>query len=352
MATNRPSPHPVTILAILTTCVVVQSSAGQDSFPGPTAGSPAPAESREVAPAAGESFPASTQAATASAPSDNVSPDAIELGPMERIALGAVRDRTRGLDETAFHMLMGHIATLSPLPAEELEALPRPAVPKLLSDPARFRGRAIRLKLHVSAAQKILPGQGISPTPYWPKDRPFWQLSCVNAVAQYPGDEPVVVIATAEPTFLPRPTKTTPDGSKLYVGLGPTIELAGVFYKVCLAKSVGDKDVPSQWRDYPVVLAWQVQTAARAPAKPTGSTAGPRFWSMILIIGGMAIAFFFLKRNVRRQHQPSRQPFQFDEPTDEQKPPARQDGQVDPDLAKALEDYRKEQRGNGKNDPP
>jgi hypothetical protein len=271
----------------------------------------------------------------------NISADPIELSEAEKTALGAVRDRTKSLDETALYMMLASVAKLEKLSPQELESLSRPSVRNLLAHPHVYRAEAIELNVYVVIVRKLLPGKGLAYTPYWEKDRGVWRMDCLNAAARHPAHEPIVVLSTAEPSFLRKPDETTPDGAKLYRGLGPKVRLAGVFYKVYTALSRGDETVGPLWREYPVVLAWQL-FPIRESARPQDLSSGI---IMVIVFIGMALGFIVLRRGLKRSPAPE-YPYRPRRPIGavETKGGRKEDDEVDPLLKEAADAYRKERQ--------
>ena len=284
-------------------------------------------------------WPASAPATTFPA---NISPDAIELSERERIALEAVRDRTTSLDETALYMMLAKAGKR----AEPVS----PAYRDLLAHPGRYRGEAIRLTLQVDTVRKLLPEEGLPVTPYWPKDRPVWRLECLNPAAGRPRDEPVVVLSVVAPTLLPRPDQIADNGDQLFHEPGPMIELTGVFYKVYQARTRGDARDPAAWRDFPVIVAWQL-----APVAGHGTDwRQSRTILIVLIILAAGLAVLFLRRLIKHQARPrlAQLPRRAAAPSTDQQDAGRgpeENAEIDPLLKEAAEDYRrKRQSGDGK----
>ncbi len=295
----------------------------------------------------------STQSQPAASDSVNISVDAISLSSAERIGLRTVRDRTETLDETALYIMLSRIAREAELSRGQLEKLPQPSHKNLLGHPEVFRGQVIRMTVQVAIVRKLVPGERIGSSKYWSKDRPVWRIEALNDSARYPGEEPLVVLSTVEPTSLRAPDKAAPNGDKLYYHPGPKLTLAGIFYKVYRAQSLGDDRVVRGWRDYPVVLAWQVAGTAPAP-----ESTSPIPIAILFTVIAMIAIFVGLKWRLKGgpgkgYKYRSRQVSMEDEQQRNGAPSQDEDDRVDPLLTSEVEQYNRERResdGKDRND--
>ncbi|MDY6914519.1 MAG: hypothetical protein SVT52_08705 [Planctomycetota bacterium] len=221
--------------------------------------------------------------------------EALKLTEKERQILSAVVDRDRQLDETGLYMMLARTAKLPELNAEQFKALDQPDYANLLQRPQHYRGRPIRLPARIYTVKRISPGHGLTPSMWWPPDRPVWILDCL-VPAEPPGrtaDQPIRVLSIVEPAFCQTSGQAPPEEQTSYNVQAERVDLAGVFYKV-----YRDKDHQGDDRDFPVVLTWQLTPAGWDLASPL-----PMPPKIMLIFGGvilLALVYIFLKLHTRK----------------------------------------------------
>ena len=269
-----------------------------------------------------------------------------ELTDKEATALAAVRDRVTQLDETAFYLMIRKADTLGRIQPQDLDAVDRPAPINLLHDPARYRGRPVRLALRVHRVQKLAGRNALTPSPYWAADRPVWRLDCVNPAADIPAEEPLVVFTPFEPAKLPPPDKVLDDDEHLYFEqTNVRAEAAGFFYKVWK-----HEDLQEKVRMYPVMIAWSVEPAAPAGGAPARQRTPAETLVILAVVPLIVLlaAFLIVKRYARRRSEPSAREYR---PIRREPLPAppEEPRDVDPELQRVAQEYQKEK---GRHDDP
>ena len=266
----------------------------------------------------------------------------LKLTEKEVTALGAVEDRISQWQETAFYMLLKRVAGLAELTEQDLRTLDRPAYQNLLGKPDRYRLHPMRLNVRVFRVLKMTPETGLGFSRYWPKGREVWRMYCTSAgIANY-ADEPLTVYCTVEPSGLGQPARTTTEG-EMQFPRGPEVEIAAVLYKIYKATESGGE----QWREYPLLLAWQIRDGSDGERTP-GFTIPSGPLAAFLCIAALALAYYFVRRTVRqmRKAAPAAQYRPIRDEKGESLPPAEddQEDRVDPLLQQAAEQYEKERR--------
>lgn len=254
----------------------------------------------------------------------------------QRELISAVRDNTSELSEPGFYLLLRHTASLPKLSDQEMTALASPSYTDLLEYPSRYRARPLRMRIYPKLVKELTPGSGLGRSLHWPGERPVWRIDGLNASGESPINEPVVVFSVVDPTaLLGEPTSTADDGRMLYEP-DFTIEVAGVFYKVWTAESRGDEQIEPQETDYPVVLSWQLRTAASGASRLAGETLQAII--MFVVVALLVILFFYMRHRTREQpavqqrYRPRRR-------TESDSTPETRE--VDPELRAAAEDTEK-----------
>ena len=264
--------------------------------------------------------------------------DALELPPQEADAYAVAIDRKTQLNDLALTMLMRRIATLPTLLAQDLKSLDQPSIASLLSSPQRYYGRPVRMRVYVLRVIKLTPGDDFAPTRYWGRDDGIiWRWDCVNADAERPADEPMMILTAIEPnTVLGVPNKVDDRGHRIYSPAKP-LDIAGVFYKLYTTTNEVDT-----LQDYPVLLAWQVVGGR-------GSSGGPEPFisqtdAVVIAIGIIAIFVVFAAfKRVREKHATASSPLS--------RSVRPEDFQVDESLKAAAEQYRKDKAIHGPDHP-
>ena len=251
--------------------------------------------------------------------------------PHEQMLLDSVADGSSRYDEPAFYLLMSKLSVLPKLAAESLRDLDQPAFANLIRYPDRYRYWPVRMKAHVLLATKLTTGQGLSPSRYWPPDKPLWRMECLIS---HGGGDQAAIIFSASPPDIGTWTRISSEGQYVYASR-PEVEVAGVFYKLLRATSRGDNTQPASSRLYPIILCWQM-----APIHAGSQEASGDLRPAVLFVGGLAmvllIGWMMVRANRirRRMNEPHPWPPRHDNP-----PPATDAADVDPLLKKAAEDF-------------
>ena len=264
----------------------------------------------------------------------------------------AVNDYDLQWRETAFFVGMQRVRKVQPLSAEGVTLLSSPSYNSLMVDPERYRASPIRLSVYVYRLTELKPGKDFAASRRWPvSDGPIWRMDCGNAMAKKPADQPLSIFCAFDPSsLLGRPYEVNENGEAIYTH--KRAEIAGVFYKIYRDMSKGDesKGIEPELRSYPVVLAWQVNTALSRPVPPS---VDPRAMTIIFVVAALAIAYVILRRTTKRQvvrrglrrtYRPLRTAEMEEELAKQQTRQKRgdQEGDIDPLLKAASEQYRKE----------
>jgi hypothetical protein len=265
---------------------------------------------------------------------------------MDKTVLDAVRDGTRQIDETGLYVGLGIAARAAgnlQLDPQEWFQLDRPAYVSLLAEPKRWRGRPLQATASVFRVTKLMSGDGLNYSEFWPKDHPAWRMDGVLSDPQAGPDQPIIIFSVVNPAeFLghgePGAGKAETEYKK-----GPQVRVAAIFYKNLI-----DTDRKGAVRKYPVVMAWQLSRGegafTRYSEAPDGllTKLAPVAVLLIALVGG----FYLLRRRMTQmrksgsqgsRYQPLRSPVT---PAGVPDAPADlSDGYVDPELAAAVEKY-------------
>ncbi len=310
-----------------------------------TASAPATARTRPAAPATATS----PEDRPAFAPADPLPmaesvEDGLGLTEIERQGLVGVADRPFQLDEQGLYIVMRRAAALPKLGPTEWDALDRPSYENLLKRPEDYHLRPVRMTVLVNSVRRVEPGDGLATySRWWPRGKAAWIIDGMvprgdDALVT---DRPIRLVSVAPPPELRRePERTGDDGASLYTAPGPPINAAGVFYKVVTLES-RDRAM----RDYPVLIAWQLESAR--PVAGTGFSASTMVTLIVLLLVLLAVGFIVLKRHIKglrtRQREPARPEGEGEEGRPAPVEPADVD-QVDPELRAAAESYRRERQ--------
>ena len=281
--------------------------------------------------------------------------EGLDLGDANRDSYEVAFDRIRQLDESALTMWLQRISRMPDLSKEQF-GLDRPSIENIMRNPKDYKGRAIAVDTYALRVWKWMPNEDFNATRWWNIHAgPLWQVDCLHADAQYPGEAPIFVICTFDPTpILGKPDRIGNEGELLYPlqsGYQPKYRLAGVFYKLYETR---DKD--GRTRQFPVLLVWQMNRAGgRDNVTGPGGMPGTRHALIIVSVLVLAFAFIYLKKKASRTKRgdrpgPEYRPLRGEDlpvqpaagpslpPDDEDD----EDDQVDPQLKAASEQYRKE----------
>ena len=275
--------------------------------------------------------------------------DRIIVNDIERTVLEATRDASRQLDDTGLYATLsvaGRARNNVQLDPEEWELLDRPAYQNLLAQPERWRTQPLQLAVNAFRVTELKAGEGLNYSRFWPKDRTVWRIDALALDGPAPEKRPVVILSVANPSEYLDRGKPGKEAHQTEYEHGPTIKIAAVFYKVLTAT-----DKNGHTRLYPVVMAWQLDQTEPDVYTPLGTTGGA--WgnaalpAMLLIV--VLAAFYLVRRQVTRAKQRQAQGPQYrplrneaDDATKAEEDADPSDKYVDPDLAKAVEQYRHE----------
>lgn len=278
----------------------------------------------------------------------------ITLTEQEATVLEDIQDRTGKFDETALYVMFAVAARAPRLEPIEWHELDSPAYVNLLAEPDRYRATPLHMKVKVYVVRKRQAGAGLGFRPkLWPKDRPVWEMDCVQTGVPHEDDKPLKVFSIVDPNaFVGESDRTDRYRRGVYKG-GRRIRIAALFYKVYRAQEEGSGDM----RDYPELIAWQISRTA-LPLRGVGSGLGglANFLPLLLLIIALAVGFYFTRRRLARlkaDRAPAARyrPLRYRSDTQAPGPPEPEggrdgkeqaDGPVDPDLAAAAEEYLRE----------
>ena len=281
--------------------------------------------------------------------------EALTLTRDEHIQLEDILDGPSH-DEAAFHMLLGKVAKLPRLPGEkQFTSLDMPSARNLLREPQRYRARALRLKVRIVYVKKLVAdGRDMTYSEAWPKGSEVWQMFGFSTESPEPPGVPLMLYSVVKPPDMGEYVKEK-DGWRKYPK-GADIELAGVFYKYCIEKSMDNET-----RSYPVVAVWQLGRP-RTPKDDSGGLFGIPLVGYVLgavLVGGYVLIRWQMNRtlggpahkNRAKGYRPLRDLDVEEDPAADQDitespdaDPPPQDGQMDPDLAAAVKKLQDEQR--------
>ena len=310
----------------------------------------APAEGEPKAPPATQSAEAGTSV-TISTPATSPTKvrsmaDRLAITGMEKTVLDAVRDGSRQIDETGLYVGLGIAARAAgniQLNPDEWPQLDRPAYVSLLAEPKLWRGRAVQTTVSIFRVTKLMSGDGLNYSDFWPKDHPVWRMDGVLSDGPAAADQPIMIFSVVNPgEFLGRGQPGAGKAEMEYTK-GPRVRVAAVFYKDLI-----DTDRKGAVRLYPIVMAWQLSRGDESFASYAGPPDGllTRLAPVVILLAAMAGGFYLHRRRMTQMRQSRIQGSRYqslrsqatsggarDAPAD----PA--DRHVDPELAAALEQY-------------
>ena len=284
----------------------------------------------------------------------------IELTQQEKTILADLQDRTDKFDEPALYVTFAVAARMPKLDPIEWEELDRPAYVNLLADPNRYRITPLRMKVKVHYVSKLQPGAGLNFSEFWPKDRPVWEIDCVQSDTPHRKDKPLRLYSIADPSeVIGEPDEIGPYRRWKYTR-GREVRIAALFYKIFRSRSAD-----GAMRDYPELIVWQLS--------PTFSSFSVGQWDtgklsnllpLLLLIAVLGAGFYFTRRRLARLKQddarspirrrPEGEPPRRDAAPKQQEPRDEEpaDGSVDPDLAAAAEEYLQQKADADDRDRP
>ena len=274
--------------------------------------------------------------------------EGLDYTEVERTLLEVVRDAKPGAPAaerpgSCLFLLLRRAKALPQLDAEQFGSLERPSFRNLLSEPSRYRGRAIRYAVRVNRVRKLAPGKGLPFSRWWRRSESIWQMDCIDGTGKYPGERPLRIYTHLDPTKLLGKAEKLADEWR-YGKEGKLINVAAIFLKVFTAEVAKAEPPRPTERDYPCMVAWQIQRPSSGGY--TAAPIPPLLVLMLVILILLAAAFWWVKRcsrirreaeeNARRALRVTGQ--EQNEPADE----PEEGQQVDPMLKAAAEQYRKE----------
>ncbi len=318
------------ILATLCAFAAPKAIAQEEASPEATAGLPA----ESASPATGPAAETATTSAPFAPPAEErrlalpitVAPSvqkALDYSPEERQILQDVRDGDGQLDAPALYVLLRRAQMLPP-GAQTYDEAEQPNPKSFWTEPARYRGRLVRVD-GVRVGELTDWSDQMADTPWW--DRRGGHVLYLK-VDEIP--EPVLVFLTSKP---PRQ-------------LVQRLRIAGLFYKLVRLPEnpqTGDRSVT---HEYPVIAAKILYATAPGANFPAG------IYAMFALVLALVAVFLILRRQIgrrnraeaTRRYRPPR--FQLTPRRDEDEPPQETD-QVDEELQRQLEQYRRDQLGKG-----
>ncbi|MCD4825268.1 MAG: hypothetical protein K8S55_11750 [Phycisphaerae bacterium] len=270
----------------------------------------------------------------------------LEFTHREKQLLLKINDSSESVEENGFYMMMQKVSAFPKLPAEELNLLDLVAVRKLMRFPDRYRYQPVRLNIRVYAVTELtVDNRMMSSSPYWPSDKPMYLIHGTNADIKDKASEPVIIYSATPPPDLPAHAVKIDEYRTEYRDYNniksPQYTIAAVFYK---HKRELDK-AKKQVREYPVLLAWQMERKKVALAnKSTADNLLKMIGALVAL--GLIVAFLMVKRHIAKKKRSQRDmtfgdyvPLRDLEEDEEEE---LEDTAVDPDLTAAAAAYRKE----------
>jgi hypothetical protein len=252
----------------------------------------------------------------------------------------AVLRKDRIDDPVALTLFLRKMVNLPKLTPDELDNLDRPAMRNLLTNPQRYAGQPIRLRVLVNRVWKWQPGVDFGATQDWTRgDGPVYQYEGYNAEANQPSDEPICILSPLDPNVVlaGHRSKDGNQGERIYDI--PRVQVAGVFFKV-----FSGRDMAGRSRDYPLIIAWQMRAAPEG-----GLQIVPESWwqalgiAIALFVGIAAYFFWRLRQAAHRYRTPAlAAPVRAEEAQRQEETPPEED-QTDSDLAAAAAEFRKKE---------
>jgi hypothetical protein len=276
----------------------------------------------------------------------------VALTEREKIVLGDLQDHTDKFDETALYTMFAIAARMPKLERIQWHTVDRPAYVSLLADPDRYRATPLTMKVKVFLVRKRQAGVGLSFRPQWDKDRPVWEMDCVQTGVPHEDDKPLKVLSLVDPNSHIGPPDETDEFKRGRYKNGRAIRVAALFYKIFRAKAG-----TGELRDYPMMVGWQIE-GAMSPLRIGGGWGGlAGFLPLLLLILILAGGFYFTRRRLAKLKKsdaaarPRYRPLRYEsdegpqaerDRPDEAEDEEKADGPVDPALASAAEEYLRE----------
>ncbi|MCE5277221.1 MAG: hypothetical protein ABFD92_16260 [Planctomycetaceae bacterium] len=275
--------------------------------------------------------------------------------PTELNILSAVKDFNQQWQEPGFFVALQKAREVKPLAPNVAAMLDRKALHQtLLTDPQRYRVKPVGIRVYIVSIEKIEPGVHFMPTPRWSRNNgPIFRIVGFDAEGTGPLDDAYQIFCDFNPAEELKLGTPQIEGSREIYPIRhgrKSVHVTGLFYKIYREMDSGDADTPPQMRNYPIILAWQMEGPGPAAAQDAAPSSPFGFRSSVafVIIGALLVAYIFLVRYSRkstsghslsRRYRPLRD-VKLDDapPPDDDAAPA----EIDPELRKACEQYRKE----------
>jgi hypothetical protein len=277
--------------------------------------------------------------------------DRLTITDMDRTVLDAVRDGTRQIDETGLYVGLGIAARAAgnvQLDPQEWPQLDRPAYVSLLAEPKRWRGRPLQATASVFRVTKLMSGDGLNYSEFWPKDHPAWRMDgVISEDGVRRDDQPIMVFSVVNPAEFLGQAEPGDSKAETVYKKGPQIHVAAIFYKDLLRT-----EVAGPLRLYPVVMAWQLSRGEGAFTRYSEAPGGllTKLAPVVILLTALVGGFYLIRRRMTQmrksgsqgpRYQPLRSPVTpAGSPRDAAGNP--EDVYVDPELAAAVEQYRHE----------
>jgi len=273
----------------------------------------------------------SASAATAEIPSQLE--DTLSLSPAETAIIEDTIDGNSQLDEPGLSLVLGKTVKLPHLSIEDLPKLDTPSYHNLLRNPQRYRCQPMSIHLRAFSITKMRLSDFTSLSSTIPLDTAVWRIFATTASGGQ--EEPVFVLSLVDPQ-LPKPDKVEPDAEQLY-NKGPEIRVACVFYKIYKTKDRGTAKQPPQFRDYPLLMTWQIYPATAGESFQIEKSFILTAVILVLLVVGFVILKIWIAR-LKKQTQAKTQQYKS---LREDTPKADEPVELDPLLKAAGEDYLK-----------
>lgn len=274
----------------------------------------------------------------------------------EKAILGGIKNGVPQLTDAGLFVLLRHAAIMPQVDGDQPGA-PRPFdYYQLVDNPTRYVAEPVSVSLRVFKLAKLTSENGLDSSPRWPKDKPVWKLEGVDltVVNKKVTKKPIILLSIQDPT----PLIGEPDKGDTYSGQGRLIEANALFYKVFRHESSGSENRPPEETNYPVLVVWQL-----APQSSMMGKAFPWVWTAaIASLTILIVLYFVLRKQTTRIKKDTTssgtrvgfggyKPYRDIEEPKPVQPPPRVDGEVDSELQAAAEQFRKERRDNGADNP-
>jgi hypothetical protein len=277
--------------------------------------------------------------------------DRLAITDMERTVLDAVRDGIRQIDETGLYVGLGIAARAAgnvQLDPDEWSQLDRPAYVSLLAEPKLWRGRPVQATVSIFRVTKLMSGDGLNYSDFWPKDHPVWRMDGVLSDGPVAADQPIIVFSVVNPAEFLGLGQPGSGKAEMEYKKGPRVRVAAIFYKDLTDNERNDNDRKGAVRLYPIVMAWQLSRGDEFFARYAGPPDGlmTRLAPVVILLAAMAGGFYLLRRRMTQMRQSRIQGSRYQSLRSQATPGGARDApvnpadaHVDPELAAALEQY-------------